>query len=103
MNSHVFFCLHLYRELLEQVAEFEKTDFKTTNKVQKPCFRIFKTFRHAAAYLHRHGCQRSAASLDIRVFLKRFSFNFFIWFAAKSRNKQTQVSAVEWRRGVGTS
>lgn len=30
----MFLCPH--RELLEQVAEFEKTDFKTTDKVSKP-------------------------------------------------------------------
>lgn len=38
---HQFFAhLYPYRELLEQVAEFEKTDFKTTDKVSIMCSSI---------------------------------------------------------------
>lgn len=33
----IFILLYLCRELLEQVAEFEKTDFKTTDKVSLMC------------------------------------------------------------------
>lgn len=65
MSFHVFFLLYVYRELLEQVAEFEKTDFKTTNKVQKSCSLTCSTFRHTVLYLRRHERQKSAAYIDI--------------------------------------
>ena len=41
------------RELLEQVAEFEKTDFKTTDKVS-----VSECERAAQSFKHPHKCPR---------------------------------------------